>query len=142
MVYGIAGVLAIDVLGFDLSGALAARFSDLMPRVLAAALVLIAGSALAMLAGGVARRFFTTAGLRGARLRGQIVAGVVTCFAVVVALEQLGFAAQFVLGITIAAAASAGLALALAIGLGCRDLARDFVIEYLKAVDDEHQVRS
>lgn len=137
-----AAVLAVDVLGFDLGGALLYRFSEVIPRVMAAALLLIVGCFVAMLLGGLAQRFFANAGLGGARLRGQIVTAVFTFFAVVVALEQLGFAAQLVLGIALAVAGSAGLALALAVGLGCRDLARDFVIEYLKAMDDEKQVRS
>ncbi|MEO5616157.1 MAG: hypothetical protein ABIS67_00150 [Candidatus Eisenbacteria bacterium] len=141
LVLACAAVLAVDVLGFDLSGALAYRFSEVIPRVLAASLLLVGGSFVAILLGGLAQRFFANAGLRGARLRGQIVTGIFTFFAVVVALEQLGFAAHFVLGIALTVAGAAGLALALAVGLGCRDLARDFVIEYLKAVDDEKQVR-
>jgi len=141
LLFAFAAVLAVDLLGLDLSGSLAYRLAEVLPRVLAAALLLVGGSFVAMLIGGLAQRFFATAGLRGARLRGQIVTGVFTFFAVVVALEQLGFAAQFVLGLALTVVASAGLALALAVGLGCRDLARDFVIEYLKAVDDEKQVR-
>jgi hypothetical protein len=142
LVMAFAAVLAVDVLGFDLSGALAYRFLEVIPRVMAAALLLVGGCFAAMLLGGLAQRFFSSAGLRGSRLRGQIVTGVFTFFAVVVALEQLGFAAHFVLGIALTVAGTAGLALALAVGLGCRDLARDFVIEYLKAMDDEKQVRS
>lgn len=142
LVLAFAAVLAVDVLGFDLSGALAYRFSEVIPRVLAAALLLVGGSFVAILLGGLAQRFFASAGLRGARLRGQIVTSIFTFFAVVVALEQLGFAAHFVLGLALTVAGTAGLALALAVGLGCRELARDFVIEYLKAVDDEKQVRS
>ncbi len=34
------------------------------------------------------------------------------------------------------AAAAVALALGLAFGLGCRDLARDFVIEYLRSLDE------
>ncbi len=130
-------VLAVDVLGYDLSSALAARFTEVAPRVLAAALLLIGGSFGAILLGALTRRFFSTAGVRGARLRGQIVTGIFTFFAGVVALEQLGFAAQFVLALALIVAGAAGLALALAVGLGCRDLARDFVIEYLRTIEED-----
>ena len=134
-----AAVLAIDLLGYDLSGALAARLSEVTPRVLAAALILVGGSFAAILLGALTRRFFASAGLRGARLRGQIVTSIFTFFAFVVALEQLGFAAQFVLALGLIVAGAAGLALALAVGLGCRDLARDFVVEYLRGMEDRDE---
>ena len=139
IVFIAAAVLAIDLLGYDLSGALAARFSEVTPRVLAAALILVGGSFVAMLLGALTRRFFSSAGVRGARLRGQIVTGIFTFFAFVVALEQLGFAAQFVLALSLIVAGAAGLALALAVGLGCRDLARDFVVEYLRSMEDREE---
>ena len=134
-----AAILAIDLLGYDLSGALAARFSEVTPRVLAAALILVGGSFAAILLGALTRRFVASAGLRGARLRGQVVTGIFTFFAFVVALEQLGFAAQFVLALGLIVAGAAGLALALAVGLGCRDLARDFVVEYLRDIEDRKE---
>ena len=134
-----AAILAIDLLGYDLSGALAARLSEVTPRVLAAALILVGGSFAAILLGALTRRFFSSAGVRGARLRGQIVTGIFTFFAFVVALEQLGFAAQFVLALGLIVAGAAGLALALAVGLGCRDLARDFVVEYLRSMEDREE---
>jgi len=37
-------------------------------------------------------------------------------------------------------AGAAGLALALAVGLGCRDLVRDFVVEYLRSIEEERRV--
>jgi hypothetical protein len=134
-----AAVLAIDLLGYNLSGALAARLQEVTPRVLAAALILVGGSFAAILLGALTRRFFSSAGLRGARLRGQIVTSIFTFFAFVVALEQLGFAAQFVLALGLIVAGAAGLALALAVGLGCRDLARDFVVEYLRDLEDREE---
>ena len=130
-----AAVLAVDLLGYDLSAALA----EVTPRVLAAALILVGGSFVAMLLGALTRRFFASAGMRGARLRGQIVTSIFTFFAFVVALEQLGFAAQFVLALSLIVAGAAGLALALAVGLGCRDLARDFVVEYLRSMEDREE---
>jgi hypothetical protein len=134
----VAGVvLAFDVLGFALSVALAERFREILPRVLAAVILLAFGVVIAMALGNVTRRVFDSAGLKGGRIRGQVVTVLFTFFAVLLALEQLGFAAQFVMAVGIALAASVGLALALAFGLGCRDLARDFVVEYLRSLDEE-----
>ena len=138
----IASLLALDVLGFHLGDDLALRLRDAVPRVVAAAVLLVIGSLAAMLLGAAAQRFFESAGLAGSRLRGQVVTGVFTFFAVMVSLEQLGFAAHFVTALGLVLVGAAGLTVALAVGLGCRDLARDFLIEYLKTLDDEKRGRS
>ena len=130
-------ILACDVLGFELSTSLTQRLSEVLPRVLAATLLLVMGVTAAMLLGTVTERFFASAGLTGARLRGQIVTGLLTLFAVLLSLEQLGFAAQFAMAVGLILMGAAGVAVALAFGLGCRDLARDFVVEYLKSLDEE-----
>jgi len=44
--------------------------------------------------------------------------------------------------LAIVAVAAVGLALGLAFGLGCRELARDFVVEYLRSLDEEGPERS
>jgi small-conductance mechanosensitive channel len=130
-------MLAADVLGFDLSRSVTERLAELLPRVTAATIVLIVGIALAMGLGAGTRRLFDSAGFRGAELRGRIVTVTLSAFAVLLALEQLGLAAQFIVALAVTALASAGLALALAFGLGCRDLVRDFVVEMLRSLDDD-----
>jgi hypothetical protein len=57
------------------------------------------------------------------------------------ALEQLGMAAQLLIGIGLILAAAVALAAGLAFGLGCRELARDFLVEYLRSVDEEEDLR-
>ena len=135
-------VVAFDALGLDVGSSLAARLRDVLPRVLAATILLAGGALVAMLMGAFTRRFFDGAGLSGGRLRGQGVTAVLTFFAVLLAIEQLGFAVQFVMAIGLVIAAAAGLALALAFGLGCRELARDFLIEYLRTLDDDRVPRA
>jgi hypothetical protein len=137
----ITAILALDTLGFKISGTVSDRLAEVVPRIVAAAAILIVGLLVAMLVGGITRRFFETAGIRGARPRGQMVTIALTAFAVLVALDQLGFAAQFVMALGIAAVASVGIAFGLAFGLGCRDLARDFVIEYLRSLETERPQR-
>ncbi len=131
-----AAVLALEVIGFDLAGPVGSRLAEVTPRIVTSAVLFAFGSLIAMVLGGVTRRFLDSAGVRAARLQGQVVTAVLTGFAALLALEQLGFAAQFVMAIGIVAAGAAGLGLALAFGLGCRDLARDFVVEYLRSLDD------
>ena len=130
-------IYALDVLGFQLGVLLTDRLADVLPRLVAAAVLLAIGMLMATMLGSITRRAVETSGLRGARWRGQLVAGVVTTFAVLLALDQLGIAAQFVLALVIVVLSGAALALGLAFGLGCRDLARDFVIEFLRSHEDE-----
>ncbi len=133
----LAALVAGDVLGFDLTRSVGDRLRDVLPRVAAATIVLVMGTVLAMGFGAIARRVFETAGVRGSRVRGQIVAVVLGSFAVLIALEQLGLAAQFIMALGITALAAVGLGAALAFGLGCRELARDFIVEYLRSAGEE-----
>lgn len=133
---GVTMLLALDVLGFDVAGPLTDRMRDVVPRVVAAGILFSVGWLIAQVMGALTRRFFETAGFRRARLRGQIVSLVLTIFAVLVALEQLGFAAQFVMGTGLVVFGGLSLALALAFGMGCRELARDFVVEYLRSLEE------
>lgn len=137
LIFAVAIVLALDTLGWDLGAAVSQRLRDVLPRVGAAALLLLVGVLLATMLGGLARRFFEGAGMRAARLRGQVVTAVFTFFAAILSLEQLGLAAQFVMALGITAFAAFALALGLAFGLGCRELARDFVVEYLRSLGED-----
>jgi hypothetical protein len=48
------------------------------------------------------------------------------------AMEQLGLAAQFALWVVLILVGALALAVALAFGLGCRELARDLVVEFFR----------
>jgi hypothetical protein len=133
----IAVTLALDTMGFDISGPVGARLAEVVPRIVSAAAIFAAGLLVAMLLGALTRRMFETAGMRGARARSLAVSAVLAVFAGLIALDQLGFAAQFVMAIGVIAVGSVGLAAGLAFGLGCRDLSRDFVIEYLRSLETE-----
>lgn len=137
----VALVLAFDAVGLGVGAALTDRLRDLVPRILTAAILLVAGASLAMVLGALTRRFFDSAGLAGGKLRGQVVTVVLTFFSVLLALEQLGFAIQFIMALGLVVVAAAGIALALSFGLGCRDLAKDFLIEYLRTLDDDRSPR-
>lgn len=130
-------LLAFDLLGYPLAASVAERFAEVVPRIVTSALLFTTGVLVAMLVGAVTRRFLESAAIRAARLQGQVVTAVLTGFAALLALEQLGFAAQFVMAVGVIAVAAAGLGLALAFGLGCRELARDFLVEYLRSLDDD-----
>lgn len=128
-VLALAALLGADALGLDLGPSVADRLRDVLPRVVSAGIEPVGGIAIAMGLGGLTTRLFESAGARHGALRGQVVASVLGGFAVLVALEQLGLAAEFIVALSLTAVAAVGIALALAFGLGCRDLARDFVVE-------------
>lgn len=130
-------LLALDVLGLNVTSGIGDRLVDIVPRVVTSTIMLAAGLVMAWILGGVAHRLFEGAGLRASRMRGQVVTAVLSAFAVLIALEQLGFAAQFVMALGVTVVAALGIAVGLAFGLGCRDLARDFVVEYLRSLDED-----
>jgi len=137
----VALMLALDTLGLSLSLPVAERLAEVLPRVVVAAVLLIVGVLVAMMIGALTRRLFVSGGLRGGRLQSQLVTGVLIGVAILIALEQLGFAAQFVMWIGIVAVGAIAFAIALAFGLGCRDLARDFLVEYLRSLEDDRPGR-
>jgi len=132
----VAILIALDSIGIPVGTSVGTRLSEVLPRILTSGFLFAVGVLLAAVLGGLSRRFFESAGLGGARLRGQMIGGVLTGFAALIAVEQLGLAAQFVMALGVVAVGSVGLGLALAFGLGCRELARDFVIEYLRSLDE------
>lgn len=137
LLLGVSLMLALDTLGLTLSIPVAERLADVLPRVVVAAVLLTVGVLSAMVLGALTRRLFVSGGLRGSRIQSQLVTGVLVGVAILIALEQLGFAAQFVMAVGVVAVGAIAFAVALAFGLGCRDLARDFVVEYLRSLEEE-----
>jgi hypothetical protein len=131
-----ACVVSLRAVGLDLVPSIALRIEDVVPRVLTSALVLVLGIPFSVGAGRILNALLSPTGVHPGRVRSQAMTAILVGFTVLLALEQLGLAAQLVMAIGIAAVAAAGLALALAFGLGCRDLARDLIIEYLRTADE------
>ena len=131
-------IVALRVLGLDLVPSIVVRLQDVVPRILTSGLVLLLGIPLALTASRLLTALLLQSGVRPSRIRAQGVAALLVSFTVLIALDQLGLAAHLVLAVAIAIVAAAGLALALAFGLGCRDLARDLIVEYLRASDEGH----
>ncbi len=129
-------VVALRVFGLDLGASLAARIQDLVPRIVTSAIVVLLGLPLSLAASRIADALLLHSGVRPSRIRFQAITGLLVGFTVLIALEQLGIAAQLVLALVITVVAAAALAGALAFGLGCRELARDLIVEYLRASDE------
>ena len=98
-----------------------------LPSVLAAALILLLGSWVASVVGGVLGTLITQVGVASGPLLGQVVRYVVIAFAVILALEQLGIETTLLLATAIVIIAATALALALAFGIGSRELAHNIM---------------
>jgi hypothetical protein len=132
-----ACILALRVTGLDLVPSITERLQDVVPRILTSILVLIAGIPIAMAGARLLNSLFPASVSRSGRLRYQAFVSVLIGIVALLALEQLGLAAQFVVAVGVTAVGATGLALALAFGLGCRDLARDLIVEYLRASESD-----
>ncbi len=137
LVLFVTTIFVLDLLGIAIAASVGERLGEVVPRIITSAVLLAMGSLIALVLGTMMRRVLETAGVRAAGLLGQFLTITLTAFSALLALDQLGFAAQFVMALGVVAAATAGLGLALAFGLGCRELARDFLVEYLRALDEQ-----
>ena len=135
-VWLLVALFGSELLGLTLASSVGARLEEVVPRIITSALLLGMGAVLALTLGAMLRHLLDRAGVRAARFQGQVVTLTLMVFSILLALDQLGFAAQFVMALGVIAAGAAGLGLALAFGLGCRELARDFLVEYLRALED------
>ena len=132
----LAALFGSELLGLRLASSVGARLEEVVPRIITAAVLLLVGALLALSLGAALRHLLDRAGVRAARFQGQVATLSLMAFSILLSLDQLGFAAQFVMALGVVAVAAAGLGLALAFGLGCRELARDFLVEYLRALED------
>ncbi len=102
-----------------------------VPKVIAAVVALILGLFVAnVLAGGV-RTAAANAGLAETDVLAALTRYAVVAFTVAVTLEELGIAPELVRWAFVIVLGGACLGLALAFGLGCKDLARDWMVRYL-----------
>lgn len=121
-------VAAFDVLGLtQVNLFLQDVVLGYLPRVLAAALVLLVGGVVGDLAGRVVVTAAKTAGLQSAHFAGAIAKWAVWIFAILVALSQLGIAAAFSQTLFTGIVIAISLALGLSFGLGGQEAAGRFI---------------
>jgi hypothetical protein len=129
---GLAVLLAAaSVLGLSPVSELLNHVVLYVPKVIAAVVALILGLFVAnVLAGGV-RTAAANAGLAETDVLAAMTRYAVVAFTVAVTLEELGIAPELVRWAFVIVLGSICLGLALAFGLGCKDLARDWMVRYL-----------
>lgn len=120
-------VSAAESLGLDRVSATLDMLALYLPKVLGAALVLLAGVLLAQLLSGVVRGAAEGVGLDYAHGLGRIAQGLVILISISVAIGQLEVKTDLLNNVIAIALISIGLAAALALGLGSRDIAAQII---------------
>jgi len=135
----LAIITAINTLGLTAVAELLNRILLYLPKVIAAVVVLILGLFVANFLGGVIKTAAASAGLPEAEVLATIGRYSLTVFTGAITLHELGVGAELVRAAFTIVFGAVGLALALAFGLGCKDLARDWVVRYLESARKRHR---
>lgn len=125
-------LLFLHTLGLKVGANVASRLLEIFPSVFVASLVLILGVVFAVFVEQVTRAVLQKAKTEHFMLWSKILKWVTIGLAVLLALEQVGIAARVVVSLFQILVAAAALTMAIAFGLGCKDIARDIVIEFFK----------
>ena len=129
---GLAVLLtAASVLGLTPVSELLNHVVLYVPKVIAAVVALILGLFVANVLAGSVRTAAANAGLAETDVLAALTRYAVVAFTVAVTLEELGIAPELVRWAFVIVLGGACLGLALAFGLGCKDLARDWMVRYL-----------
>lgn len=124
-------VAAVNALGLSQVSEVLTRFLVYVPKVIAAVVVLILGLFLASFLAGVVRAAAANAGMAASDAVAALVRYAVVAFTAAVTLEELGIAPELVRSAFVILFGAVALAMALAFGLGCKDLAREWMVRYL-----------
>jgi len=124
-------VAAVSALGLSQVSEVLTRCLVYVPKVIAAVVVLILGLFLAGFLAGVVRAAAANAGIVESDPLALFVRYAVVAFTAAVTLEELGIAPELVRSAFVIIFGAVALALALAFGLGCKDLAREWMVRFL-----------
>jgi small-conductance mechanosensitive channel len=131
-------VAVFDILGLsELNAFLQSIVLYFLPNVLIAATIVLIASVVAKTAGRMVTASAKTAGLHSANFAGSLTKWAIWIFALLMALSQLGIAAQLVQTLFIAIVAMMALAGGLAFGLGGRDHASKVLSDVGRMISKE-----
>ena len=130
-------IVVLDVLGLNIGGLVLNRILEILPGIFVAIMILILGLVLAIFAGEIAHALLLNTKIKHPLIWVRGIRWLTLAFVVVLALEQLGLAAHLVINLILIVAGAIALSLALAFGLGCKDIAKDIIIEFFKKEEEE-----
>ena len=129
--------VVLDVIGLNIGELVLTRVSEILPRVFVAIMVLILGLVLAIFVGEIAHALLLNTSIKHPQIWVRGIRWLASAFVIVLALEQLGLAAHLVINLILILAGAIALSFALAFGLGCKDIAKDIIIEFFKKEEEE-----
>lgn len=132
---------AVNALGLSAVSDLLNQILLYLPKVIAAVVVLILGLFFANFLAGVVKTAAANAGVAEPDALASLARYAIVAFTVAVTLEELGIAAELVRWAFVILFGAVALALALAFGLGCKDLAREWMVRYLDGVRARRKLR-
>ncbi len=130
-------IVVLEVLGLNIGTLVLNRVLEILPRIFAAIMVLIIGLVLALIAGEIAHTLLLNSKVKHPLIWVRGIRWLTLAFVIVLAIEQLGLAAHLVVNLTLVLAGAVALALALAFGFGCKDIAKDIVVELFRKEEEE-----
>jgi hypothetical protein len=125
-------ILFLNVLGLQIGANVAARLLEIVPSIFIASLILILGMVFAVFVEQVSRIVLQNVKSEHFIIWSKILKWITVGFVILLALDQLGIAARVVVSLFLIVVGAAAFTLALAFGLGCKEIARDIVIEFFK----------
>ncbi len=128
---------ALNALQWTVAAELLNKVVAFIPNIIVAIFVLVIGMFVSAVLAGVVRTAASNAGIKQARLLGQITQAVVVIFAVVIALEQLNIGKIIIASAVQIVLAALGLGLAIAFGVGCKDIAGKYVSDLIKKLGEK-----
>lgn len=108
------------------------RFLGVLPSLVAAVLILFGGLLFGRLLGHILRNAAAANSIRGGSLVAVAVQAVTIGAAGIIALEQIGVRPQILIPTVQILVGSIGLAVAIALGLGAKDVAAEYLREFLR----------
>ena len=122
-------VAAFDILGLNQVNSFLTQVLAYIPEVVVAAIILFVASLASDLLGDMVHGTTRALGSRVAHLLGSVTRVAIWVFAIIMALSQLGIAAQYMFTLFTGFVAMLAIAGGLAFGLGGKDAAADLIKE-------------
>lgn len=134
-------VLSIEVIGLPVGAGIMERLLGTVPRIFVSLLIFVFGFLLAFLVEAALRELLQRMALDRPAFWSRAFRWATLIVVALMAMEQLGLAAQFALWLVLIPIGAAALAFALAFGLGCREMARDLVIELFRKEESSNPAK-
>lgn len=127
-------IAAINVLGLTTVTQVLNEILAYIPRVISAALILLAGVLLAGAVEGVVKGATGAVDASTSRMLGKLTSWIVMIFATLAAISELGIAAHVINTLITGVVATLTLGLGLALGLGSKDLVSKILTEWYQGI--------